>query len=354
MELVLFAPTVPVATGSLVARTSRSLCAQHSARQPLRCHCPRLRIAPHASLPLVETHITLPGRGLALEVLTSEEVESEADPGLRPIVFVHGSLHGAWAWRRFLDYYKSRGLTNLYAVSLRGHTSQPPLPAGRVDVEDHLLDLEELIRILPGPAPVIVAHSIGGYYAQAVSQRVGGKAVGGLVLMASTPPSGNGALVWRTVKRFGIGFSWRLTMGFVRQNCAKDVAVCRELFFTQNEDIDVEIEGDDVLQEYMSNFAQAGLNPTDTRGIRPLKGPATADGETIPTLVVGGSEDTIVDEIAFEETARYWQSQQDAVVIGGAAHDLMLITKWQEAADIVYDWLVQARLVPEGGQSIAP
>ena len=54
-------------------------------------------------------------------------------------------------------------------------------------------------------------------------------------------------------------------------------------------------------------------------------------------LVLGGENDAIfsVDEI--EATAKWYNAKCE--VIPGIAHDIMLESKWKEAADTIIQWL---------------
>jgi len=58
---------------------------------------------------------------------------------------------------------------------------------------------------------------------------------------------------------------------------------------------------------------------------------------TTPLLVVGGEEDRILTPTEMERTAKAYGGQP--VMIPGAAHDLMLDQRWQQAADAILGWL---------------
>jgi pimeloyl-ACP methyl ester carboxylesterase len=55
---------------------------------------------------------------MKLEVIARE---SRGRKPHTPLLFVHGSCHGAWCWaENFLDYFAAHSYSS-YALSLRGH-----------------------------------------------------------------------------------------------------------------------------------------------------------------------------------------------------------------------------------------
>jgi pimeloyl-ACP methyl ester carboxylesterase len=88
-----------------------------------------------------------------------------------PLLFVHGSYHGAWCWREHWMRHFSEAGYDCYAVSLRGQGgSDRRLPDGRPlrvsgDVDSLTADLAHVVAALPA-APVLVAHSFGALLAE--------------------------------------------------------------------------------------------------------------------------------------------------------------------------------------------
>jgi len=56
--------------------------------------------------------------------------------------------------------------------------------------------------------------------------------IGGLVLMCSVPPSGNGPMTSRFVQSRGWETVWDITRGFVFKDAAKEAELCRRFFFS--------------------------------------------------------------------------------------------------------------------------
>jgi pimeloyl-ACP methyl ester carboxylesterase len=56
-----------------------------------------------------------------------------------------------------------------------------------------------------------------------------------------------------------------------------------------------------------------------------------------PVLVVGADEDIVVDVEGVRETADFFGVEP--VILTGAAHDVMVDVRWQDAAEVLADWL---------------
>jgi alpha-beta hydrolase superfamily lysophospholipase len=64
-----------------------------------------------------------------------------------------------------------------------------------------------------------------------------------------------------------------------------------------------------------------------------------------PSLVLGATDDFLVDRAAVEETARYFGgSAAAATVMVDSPHDVMLGSKWKNAAEAIEVWLQQLLL----------
>ena len=164
--------------------------------------------------------------------------------------------------------------------------------------------------------------------------------------------------------------SWvsaKLTYGFITRAYAKDAALCRLMFFS-DELADAEVErfvrllrendGETPVLDVRELPKQVPLPPLlEDQGSSPSpsssSAAASASAALWPAYVLGGREDTIVDEQACVEIAewagiptsgsgqkasRRQQQQQQLVMIEGLAHDCMLDARWREAADSLLLW----------------
>ena len=104
--------------------------------------------------------------GLTLELLRlAPAAAAGAAPPRPPLLFVHGSYHGAWCFReRFLPYFSAAGY-DCWAVSLRaqGGSDRGGLKVAGT-LQSHADDLASVVAALPA-APVVIAHSFGGLLA---------------------------------------------------------------------------------------------------------------------------------------------------------------------------------------------
>jgi len=267
----------------------------------------------------------------------------------RPLILVPGSYHAAWCWKYFQPYFASRGYPS-YAISLRGSgLSTTGGTTTAIDLATHLSDLDALYAHLnlSGTAPVLIGHSTGGLLVQhwsAASPK--GKFSGG-VLMASKPPIDHNDLTWRLTSKYGLRYAWRITTGFAFKRFVSNLDLTREVFFSPKHTpgYDEALEGDDVLREYMRNFADLSKLPTD---LKSTQAPVSAPGDLFgKTLVLGGERDKIIDLEALQETAEFFGVKGTEILLKDAPHDLMLSSQWRTAADTILDWLDNSLLTAD-------
>src|ERR1044072_1083743 len=121
---------------------------------------------------------------MELEVIARE---SKREAQRTPLLFVHGSCHGAWCWaENFLDYFAARGHSS-YALSLRGHGQSDGKDILQwASVKDYVSDVAQVADGLRRP-PVLIGHSLGGLVVQKYLETHHAPAA---VLIASSPASG--------------------------------------------------------------------------------------------------------------------------------------------------------------------
>ena len=178
--------------------------------------------------------------------------------------------------------------------------------------------------------------------------------VSGVVSMCSVPPSGNGKMTMRYLKR-SLRDSWKITAGLAMKKCIRDRNLCRELFFGDDHD---GITDEDLrrFQTYFERDTVATIDLMDLAKQLPSfqtdeSGKAVflselenkADGDTcnlvsIPSLVIGATDDFIVDKEGVDELARYYGV--NAVMVE-SAHDVMLGSRWENGARVILDFLEQ-------------
>lgn len=258
--------------------------------------------------------------------------------GRPALIFMHGALHAAWAFQFFQPYFAAAGFQT-HAISMRGCGDTSQKQTTSTTTAEHVEDIHALLDILPNQRFVLVAHSFGGFVAQKVAQTIADPTrIAALVLLASQPPTSTRTKkLWRILRRFNPIQCWRISDDVGRRSATKDVSVCREMFFSSENSLwfDRDIEGDNVLREYMKRFSQNTLKIDKAAPKEPVR--RRRDNADILTLAVWGTKDTLIDEKAARESAKLWDGE--LVMVEGAPHNLMLYSEWQHLAEIIRDWL---------------
>mmetsp|Transcript_11710 Transcript_11710/g.17050 ORF Transcript_11710/g.17050 Transcript_11710/m.17050 type:complete len:468 (+) Transcript_11710:144-1547(+) len=280
-----------------------------------------------------------------------------------PLVFIHGSFHAAWCWAEYyLPYFASMGYPAI-ALSLRG-TSGSPTGKGvkKVSIDRHADDISSLLDYITAPRdiggmglgsnegfarPVLIGHSFGGLYVMKYLERdsaVNSRKLGGVALLCSVPPSGNTAMTARTMKR-SLKDSWDITSGLAMKQVTSDVNLCRRLFFGGSSGIDdMGISNADIrrYQKLFKKDSVVSLDLVDLQRKLPSsrtnnQGMAIYAYDLPPCLVVGASDDRIVDVEGVIESATYLGVPNPVFV--ESSHDVMLGRRWRNCADLLLQWL---------------
>lgn len=320
--------------------------------------------------------------------------ESSSPP---PLLFLHGSFHGAWCWsEHYFSYFTDRGYT-VVAASWRGTGGTPVIDTAmkKVPIQCHVQDLGALLQALPSFLhekqrkshslsshsnnvalnPVVICHSFAGiavmkylevYAADSTvaqqQQQQNNAPFSAIVTMCSVPPSGNGKMTLRFLRR-SLQASWRITRGLAMKQCLTDAKLCRQLFFggggpNRHSDGTSEDDGDDHgisdetiarYQDYFRRDSAATINLMDLAKKLPSAQANAFNGEAHfvqqqkenlpPCLILGASSDYIVDLEGVQETARYFGVDPSDVVMVDSPHDTMLGAKWVNGAEALDQWL---------------
>jgi pimeloyl-ACP methyl ester carboxylesterase len=298
--------------------------------------------------------------GVSMQVMSCVPAQKTGKPTL---LFLHGSFHAAWCWaEHFIPFFVSKGYP-VVAPSWRG-TGGTKAGEGvkKVKIMEHVADLESLLDMLPEISgseskAVIICHSFGGLAVMKLLELYPDKAarLGGIVTMCSVPPSGNGKLTMRYLRR-SLRDSWKITAGFAMKKCLRDASLCRQLFFGGEKRVldDGEVEdygiSDEEVLRYQSYFARDSEATIDIVDLaKKLPSSKTTDGKAPfvdilpPCLVIAGKDDFIVDNEGAEETATYFGLQEPLIV--DSPHDVMLGRKWTNAANALDQWLQEKVVV---------
>lgn len=318
-----------------------------------------------------DEQILLPN-GVKANVVTSfpSNYESSSKSAKPPILFLHGSFHGAWCWKEhYMSYFVEKGHACV-AFNWRGTEGNPAGEGVKKVkiVQDHCEDFQGLLETLPSilgkddssddpVLPIVVSHSMGGIivmkYLDEIFARQGSKpnqVFSGIVSMCSVPPSGNSKTTMRYLRRSLLD-TYKITVGFVLKKVITDDGICRDCFFGGEkkvlEDSTVDDFGvsDEDLKRYQGYFerdSKATLDVTDLAKNAPSQtmdkdGRAPFLADLPPCLVIGATDDFIVDEVANTETATYYGVEKPVYV--DSPHDIMVGRNWKNGANALRQWI---------------
>ena len=301
-------------------------------------------------IPITTKQIELTS-GTTAETMTAIPKRSLFQKTKPPLLFIHGSFHASWCWaEHYLPHFASLGYHSS-ALSLRG-TGGTFAGEGvtKVNIMDHVNDIHAFIEYTTqetNAKPVIISHSFGGLAIMKLLEREKEiqDRISGIALLCSVPPSGNGKMTMRFLRR-SFKDAWTITSGFVLKTCITDETNCRKLFFGGVKDDDDMGITDQDLERYQSYFARDTVATIDLRDLsNKLPSKITVDGvapfiqSLPPVLVVGASDDFIVDRVGVEETAKYFGVE---ALFVDSPHDVMLGRCWRNCAGVIQDWLDNA------------
>lgn len=253
-----------------------------------------------------------------LEILKEN---ADTGAGKRPLLFLHGMWHGAWCWQRyFMPYFRERGYTS-FALSFRGHGKS----AGNLadtGIADYAEDIGRAVAETGG-SPVIIAHSMGGYALQLYMNE---HEVGPCVFMASVPRKGIRAAAARAVKLFPEA-NLQAGDGSGMNSVLKSPGSFKALFLSHD------------VHEEVARECCVKTSAESPAAFAEMMRPAPQPGNTakLQVLVLGAENDVLISSAETRALARAYHTESE--IIQGVAHDMMLDSRWEAAADRVLEWL---------------
>ncbi|TRW82080.1 alpha/beta hydrolase [Mycolicibacterium sp. 018/SC-01/001] len=249
---------------------------------------------------------------------------SSSDTHPVPLLFVHGTGHGAWSWdEHFLGFFSERGYRAV-ALNMRGHgRSATSKPLRSCSVSDFVDDVTEVADSLP-VRPAVIGHSLGGYVVQKYLETNDAPAG---VLISSLPPGGSMGMTLRRIRRHPWLFVTSILTGKQLPGLTPP-PLAREAFFSPHTPEEVVVRCAARLQEESAAALAETMHP---RGIRPASVRA-------PILVIGAECDGGVSRKEVRATALAYRTE--AEIFPGMGHDMMLEPGWRAVAERIDEWLV--------------
>ena len=242
-----------------------------------------------------------------------------------PLLFVHGTGHGAWAWdEHFLEFFAAHGF-DAYALSLRGHGESPGRERlSRASIADYASDVHDVAADLPR-APVVVGHSLG---ARVVLKYLEEHDAPAAALLAPLPRFGLLLSVARAVR----DHPW-LAMRALLAGKPGRLLGARQL--TRKLNFSPELD-EELMREYASR-----QGPESTRALAQLAyvqpDRARIRGRGVPLLVIGASDDYFVRPGAVRRIAASYGAE--VKIVPGVAHCMILDARWRDVAGTLLEWL---------------
>lgn len=215
------------------------------------------------------------------------------------IIFLHGSMHGAWCWNNFVNYLNVKG-HRTFAIDFKWENSK------EIEIKDYIDILDSTVKKCNNKV-VLVAHSMGSLVALNYAKFNSNKVY--KIILISPLPIKN---VLTSMMFIGIKM---LTKS--REN----------LFFSENR-VD--------NKEYYINKLRK--DPIKAQ-IQVLKGFKTNKSITsIPSLVLTSWNDNCVPVKFSIRTGKRLKSK--IIVLNDICHDMMLDNDWEIVAKEIYNFLM--------------
>ncbi|MBN2578307.1 MAG: alpha/beta fold hydrolase [Pirellulales bacterium] len=257
---------------------------------------------------------------MQLEVISHHPQDK---PRPTPLLFVHGTWHGAWCWEKFQPFFAEHGYES-HAVSLRGHGNSK----GRHNLRwhsaarDYVADVTQIVEKMRAP-PVLIGHSMGGYIIQRYLENHTAPAG---ILLASIPVTG--------IYQFALRVLLRTPWAFIKSHLTLDpwyVVSTPELAQVSFFSPDMSAEE---VNRHFQRLGHASFLIEIELLFLALPHPKKV---TTPLLILAAENDRVFSVAEEQATARAYNTR--AEVFPDMAHDMMLEPGWQKVAERILGWL---------------
>ena len=130
-------------------------------------------------------------------------------------ILIHGMWHGGWCWDR-LSALLRNARHNIYALTLAGLAERADMRSDTIDLNTHVQEIVDLIESKNLRDVILVGHSLGGFIAPVVADRIPDRIMHIVNLDGIVPENGKSLAdligeTWDFFKRKAIenGDEWR-------------------------------------------------------------------------------------------------------------------------------------------------
>jgi pimeloyl-ACP methyl ester carboxylesterase len=126
--------------------------------------------------------------GAAVAAGATQTAQAQTAP--KTFVFVHGTWHGGWCWRRVADALEKKG-HKVFAESLTGVGDRSHLLSKDVNLTTHVGDVVNLVKWEDLKDIVLVGHSSAGFVITQAAEQIGPSVASIVYLDAFVPQPGD-------------------------------------------------------------------------------------------------------------------------------------------------------------------
>lgn len=251
---------------------------------------------------------------------------------MKNIIFIHGMFQNPKSWKKWEDYFSSKGynciapawpLHNGDPVALRAN---PPEGLGDLNLQDILTEIKSVVAQIE--SPIVIGHSVGGLIVQLLINQ--GLASVGVAINSVAPNA-------------MLDFDW----GFFKNSALiANPFKGNEPFFMDEKAFHGSFAN--TLDEVASNQAFNEFATHDSRNV--LRDCMGDDGKLdveaphAPLLLIAGEKDEIIPNTL---TLKNFEAYTDASSVisfkefAGRSHYICGEPGWEEVAEYVLNWLEQ-------------
>ncbi len=264
-----------------------------------------------------------------LELFSSQPEGNPQSAHAAPLLFIHGTWHGAWCWEEnFLPYFAEHGYRS-HAIDLRGHGKSEGADRLRwIGITHYVSDVGQVVKRFEEP-PILIGHSMGGLVVQKYLES--NSKIPAAVLLAPVPPGG--------VIRTTLSIAMRHPVELLKANATMKLylivgtpELTREAFFSA-------YMHEEKVRTYHHRTQNVSYRAYLDMMLLSLPRPGRVK---TPMLVLGAANDTIFSPKEVKASAQAYRTQ--AEIFDDMAHDMMLEAGWQSVADRILSWLEERGL----------